>query len=167
MVAHTGFEPVISALRGRRPGPLDECASLAAGLGFEPKLTDPESAVLPLHHPATATAIVSDRANGRQTALRAFLLEMRLTPYRYADHCQVCSPPWPRLAGHSVRVHLEAEPSAIRTFPPACSQVPAITDLSSQGHAGKVLIDLCGYTETLRRAPSQSPFFTETFTATL
>ena len=25
-VAHTGFEPVISALRGRRPGPLDECA---------------------------------------------------------------------------------------------------------------------------------------------
>ncbi len=25
---------------------------LAAGLGFEPKLTDPESAVLPLHHPA-------------------------------------------------------------------------------------------------------------------
>jgi hypothetical protein len=28
-VAHTGFEPVISALRGRRPGPLDECASLS------------------------------------------------------------------------------------------------------------------------------------------
>ena len=26
LVAHTGFEPVISALRGRRPGPLDECA---------------------------------------------------------------------------------------------------------------------------------------------
>ena len=26
MVAHTGFEPVISALRGRRPKPLDECA---------------------------------------------------------------------------------------------------------------------------------------------
>ena len=26
VVAHTGFEPVISALRGRRPGPLDECA---------------------------------------------------------------------------------------------------------------------------------------------
>jgi hypothetical protein len=26
MVAHTGVEPVISALRGRRPGPLDECA---------------------------------------------------------------------------------------------------------------------------------------------
>jgi hypothetical protein len=25
-VAHTGFEPVISALRGRCPGPLDECA---------------------------------------------------------------------------------------------------------------------------------------------
>ena len=26
MVAHTGVEPVISALRGRRPWPLDECA---------------------------------------------------------------------------------------------------------------------------------------------
>ncbi len=26
MVAHTGFEPVISALRGRCPEPLDECA---------------------------------------------------------------------------------------------------------------------------------------------
>ncbi len=26
VVAHTGFEPVISALRGRRPRPLDECA---------------------------------------------------------------------------------------------------------------------------------------------
>ena len=27
MVAHTGFEPVISALRGQRPRPLDECAA--------------------------------------------------------------------------------------------------------------------------------------------
>lgn len=27
-VAHAGFEPAISALRGRCPGPLDECASL-------------------------------------------------------------------------------------------------------------------------------------------
>ncbi|SVB07758.1 uncharacterized protein METZ01_LOCUS160612 [marine metagenome] len=27
MVAHTGFEPVVSALRGRCPWPLDECAS--------------------------------------------------------------------------------------------------------------------------------------------
>ena len=27
MVAHTGFEPVIFALRGRCPGPLDECAT--------------------------------------------------------------------------------------------------------------------------------------------
>ncbi len=26
LVAHTGFEPVISALRGRCPRPLDECA---------------------------------------------------------------------------------------------------------------------------------------------
>ena len=27
LVAHTGFEPVISALRGRCPWPLDECAT--------------------------------------------------------------------------------------------------------------------------------------------
>jgi hypothetical protein len=26
LVAHTGFEPVISSLRGRCPRPLDECA---------------------------------------------------------------------------------------------------------------------------------------------
>lgn len=49
MVAHTGFEPVISALRGRRPKPLDECAKeLAGDPGFEPGLTGPEPAVLPL-----------------------------------------------------------------------------------------------------------------------
>ena len=29
LVAHTGFEPVISALRGRCPWPLDECATHA------------------------------------------------------------------------------------------------------------------------------------------
>ncbi len=28
MVAHTGFEPVVSSLRGMRPRPLDECALL-------------------------------------------------------------------------------------------------------------------------------------------
>ena len=28
MVPHTGFEPVISALRGRCPGPLDECGAV-------------------------------------------------------------------------------------------------------------------------------------------
>ena len=27
VVAHTGFEPVISSLRGTRPRPLDECAA--------------------------------------------------------------------------------------------------------------------------------------------
>jgi hypothetical protein len=27
LVAHTGFEPVVSALRGRCPWPLDECAA--------------------------------------------------------------------------------------------------------------------------------------------
>ena len=51
MVARTGFEPVISALRGRCPWPLDECATIgrmAGDRGFEPRLTDPESVVLPL-----------------------------------------------------------------------------------------------------------------------
>ena len=53
VVARTGFEPVISALRGRCPWPLDERAihdivDLAGDRGFEPRLTDSESAVLPL-----------------------------------------------------------------------------------------------------------------------
>ena len=33
VVPHTGFEPVISALRGRCPRPLDECGRVAAGRG--------------------------------------------------------------------------------------------------------------------------------------
>ena len=33
LVPHTGFEPVISALRGRCPGPLDECGPVGAGGG--------------------------------------------------------------------------------------------------------------------------------------
>ena len=55
LVARTGFEPVISALRGRRPEPLDEraksekqAAHMAGMEGVEPPLTEPESAVLPL-----------------------------------------------------------------------------------------------------------------------
>ena len=53
LVARTRFELVISALRGRRPEPLDERAicsdSTLAGMeGVEPPLTEPESAVLPL-----------------------------------------------------------------------------------------------------------------------
>ena len=32
MVAHAGFEPAISALRGRRPSPLDECAITWLGI---------------------------------------------------------------------------------------------------------------------------------------
>ena len=38
MVARTGFEPVISALRGRCPSPLDERAIMAGVLGLEPRL---------------------------------------------------------------------------------------------------------------------------------
>ena len=52
LVARTRFELVISALRGRRPKPLDEraiCNGRMAGMeGVEPPLTEPESAVLPL-----------------------------------------------------------------------------------------------------------------------
>jgi hypothetical protein len=33
LVAHTGFEPVISSLRGRCPRPLDECAKLTGHSG--------------------------------------------------------------------------------------------------------------------------------------
>ena len=36
LVPHTGFEPVISALRGRCPGPLDEC-----GAGSWPRCSAP------------------------------------------------------------------------------------------------------------------------------
>ena len=61
MVARTGFEPVISALRGRCPWPLDERATtkhlLAGDRGFEPRLTDPESVVLPLDE-SPATGII-------------------------------------------------------------------------------------------------------------
>ena len=32
-MAHAGFEPAISALRGRCPGPLDECATHSNGWG--------------------------------------------------------------------------------------------------------------------------------------
>ncbi len=42
---------------------------MAAGLGFEPRQTDPESAVLPLHHPAKKR---------RLSALLAFRLNVRL-----------------------------------------------------------------------------------------
>ena len=51
LVAPTGFEPAISALRGRRPKPLDDEAirCVVAGVeGVEPSHTVPETAVLPL-----------------------------------------------------------------------------------------------------------------------
>ena len=35
VVAHTGFEPVVFALRGRCPGPLDECATQWEIAGLE------------------------------------------------------------------------------------------------------------------------------------
>ena len=48
MVAPTRFELAISALRGRRPKPLDDGAKVAGVEGVEPSHTEPESAVLPL-----------------------------------------------------------------------------------------------------------------------
>ena len=54
LVAPTGFEPATSALRGRRPKPLDDGAISAFGEkmagveGVEPSHTAPETAVLPL-----------------------------------------------------------------------------------------------------------------------
>ena len=54
MVPSTGFEPVIFAVRGRRPKPLDQLGKkMAAEEGFEPSRTDPESAVLPLDDSVT------------------------------------------------------------------------------------------------------------------
>ncbi len=46
MVAHTGFEPVISSLRGRCPKPLDECAianydTKSSQLGYLKSLSHP------------------------------------------------------------------------------------------------------------------------------
>ena len=55
LVAPTGFEPATSALRGRRPKPLDDgatyvrrCVEMAGVGGVEPPHTAPETAVLPL-----------------------------------------------------------------------------------------------------------------------
>ncbi len=39
MVAHTGFEPVISSLRGRCPKPLDECARIRKQVKSSQKFT--------------------------------------------------------------------------------------------------------------------------------
>ena len=55
LVAPTGFEPATSALRGRRPKPLDDGSTkcharkkMAGVEGVEPSHTAPETAVLPL-----------------------------------------------------------------------------------------------------------------------
>lgn len=51
LVSHTGFEPVISALRGQCPRPLDEWDMLLAEeQGLEPQLNGPEPFVFPLDH---------------------------------------------------------------------------------------------------------------------
>ena len=40
VVAHAGFEPAISSLRGRCPKPLDECATLKSSQKFTKKLLE-------------------------------------------------------------------------------------------------------------------------------
>src|SRR5436189_6428853 len=44
LVPHTGFEPVISALRGRCPGPLDECGK---GLADQPEQGSRRAGMIP------------------------------------------------------------------------------------------------------------------------
>lgn len=50
----------VFAVRGRYPRPLDDGTVLAGGEGFEPSLTGPEPAVLPLNDPP---ALVHNLAN--------------------------------------------------------------------------------------------------------
>ena len=40
LVPHIGFEPMISALRGRCPGPLDECGAVQRRRGYHDRLPD-------------------------------------------------------------------------------------------------------------------------------
>ena len=63
LVALTRFELAISALRGRRPKPLDDRAVLAGVAGVEPTHTEPESAVLPLYDTPTHAQVVSRSAS--------------------------------------------------------------------------------------------------------
>lgn len=54
-----GSRTPVSALRGRRPRPLDDgTIKMAAEQGFEPWRTDPESVVLPLHHSAAQRDLI-------------------------------------------------------------------------------------------------------------
>src|ERR1035437_3814465 len=60
LVPHTGFEPVISALRGRRPGPLDECGRAVRTDPSEPRPG----------HDATRAAVALANPGGALRALR-------------------------------------------------------------------------------------------------
>jgi hypothetical protein len=57
--ATTGFEPVNRGFADLRVEPLHHVAVLAAPRGFEPRFTDPKSAVLPLDE--GAAGVVQER----------------------------------------------------------------------------------------------------------
>jgi hypothetical protein len=56
LVPHTGFEPVISALRGRCPGPLDECGARRSGDA------DQAGGYQEPHHQGKPAALAAERA---------------------------------------------------------------------------------------------------------
>ena len=75
LVAPKGFEPSTSALRGRRPKPLDDGATFGAVVivmagveGVEPSHTAPETAVLPLDD----TPVMCALAQAQDDILRTF-----------------------------------------------------------------------------------------------
>ena len=69
VVPHTGFEPVISALRGRCPGPLDECG--AVGREDSTRRPDQASATPVRLEPV----VLQERADGVGDLLVALLAD--------------------------------------------------------------------------------------------
>src|SRR6266567_1011482 len=101
-VAHTGVEPVISALRGRCPRPLDECA-LFVVLWHRP-LNLPQHYITCLlvlcHEHFLVVSTPANPANAYSPAL--------VTPYRPAENAlpDQCQPPSSLLPLRSRYLHL-------------------------------------------------------------
>ena len=105
-VAPTGFEPATSALRGRRPKPLDDGATwcavqytvkMAGVEGVEPSHTAPETAVLPLDDTPSAARCAPRRSKtqARVNILRATLRRVK--------------PPMPEISKTCAPAHAKAE----------------------------------------------------------